>query len=237
MTSSFFSDDFLDKLPDDQHVALMAICQEYDKLDGDAKARPDRLDDYLIALAIFKSYANKREFPSEVVQPTDNPDATIKNIRTFFNRVQAQLTQLLNTVYLEQQMKKYTDRFGADSAYVFSDDDFQEIQNLINQIRDLITSSEVITVKHKRRLLERLERMQKELHKSTSDLDRFWGFIGEAGIALGKFGNDVKPLVDRIKDLANIVWKVVAIKELLLDRPSPISFPELPPKTDDTVAT
>jgi hypothetical protein len=29
-----------------------------------------------------------------------------------------------------------------------------------------------------------------------SNLDRLWGLIGEAGVALGKFGKDAKPLVD-----------------------------------------
>lgn len=112
------------------------------------------------------------------------------------------------------------------SAYVFSDDDFSTIQKLINEMRDIITSSDIITANHKRRLLERLERMQRELHKTTSDLDRFWGFIGEAGIAIGKFGNDIKPLVDRIHELAKIVWKTITLKETLLNNHMPISLPE-----------
>jgi hypothetical protein len=81
--------------------------------------------------------------------------------------------------------------------------------------------------------------MQRELHKTTSDLDRFWGFIGEAGIAIGKFGNDIKPLVDRINELAKIVWKTIALKETLLNNHMPISLPESDSMIDnkDTITT
>jgi hypothetical protein len=58
--------------------------------------------------------------------------------------------------------EKYSNRFSQDAVYRFSDDDFNRIQVLINELRDLINNSQVITAKHKQRLLERLERMQRE---------------------------------------------------------------------------
>ena len=42
----------------------------------------------------------------------------------------------------------------------------------------------------------RLERLQSELHKTVPDIDRIWGMFEEAGVMLGKFGKDAKPLVD-----------------------------------------
>jgi len=54
-----------------------------------------------------------------------------------------------------------------------------------------------------------------ELHKRVSNLDRFWGFVGDAGVVLGKFGNDVKPIVDRIREMLGIVWRTQAKSEEL----------------------
>jgi hypothetical protein len=48
-----------------------------------------------------------------------------------------------------------------------------------------------------------------------SDLDRFWGLIGDAGVVLGKLGNDAKPFVDRIKEIADIVWNTQSRAEEL----------------------
>ena len=53
------------------------------------------------------------------------------------------------------------------------------------------------------------------MHKKVSDLDRFWGLIGDAGVVLGKLGNDAKPIVDRIKEVAEIVWQTQSRAEEL----------------------
>lgn len=71
----------------------------------------------------------------------------------------------------------------------------------------MINNAKGLEDDHKRRLLKRLEKLQSELHKRISDLDRFWGLIGDAGVMLRKLGNDAKPIVDRITELANIIWR------------------------------
>ncbi len=48
--------------------------------------------------------------------------------------------------------------------------------------------------------------MQSELHKKISDVDRYWGLVAEAGVVLGKLSKDSKPIVARIKELAEIIW-------------------------------
>jgi hypothetical protein len=90
-------------------------------------------------------------------------------------------------------------------------------------LRVNISESPDIEEKHKQRLLQRLEKLQAELHKKMSDLDRFWGLVGEAGIVLGKFGKDAKPLVDRIREITDIVWRTQSrAEELPSDTQSPL---------------
>lgn len=88
-------------------------------------------------------------------------------------------------------------------------------RNLLSELRQLITDSDKFDENHRERLLNKLEKLQSELHKRTSNLDKLWGLIGEAGIVLGKFGEDAKPLADRIRKIAEITWRTQARAEEL----------------------
>src|SRR5438045_5881321 len=95
-------------------------------------------------------------------------------------------------------------------VYEFSETDVQEIQGHINDLRNLFSSSEELTEEHRKRLLRRLEQLQAELNKTMSDLDRFWGLVGDAGVAIRKFGEDSKNaalIVAAIYKLTMLIWK------------------------------
>lgn len=127
-------------------------------------------------------------------------------------------------------MKNYFKKaLGNTFFYEFSQGDLENVQSLINEIRGLIANAAAIEEEHRQRLLSRLENLQTELHKKMSDLDKFWGLIGDAGVILYKLGNDAKPIVDRIKELTNIVWHTQARKEEL---PSGSNFPLIEKQTD-----
>lgn len=113
-------------------------------------------------------------------------------------------------------------------VYEFSQGDLERIQMLVNQLREQISTTEHFEKEHQQRLLKRLERLQAEMHKKVSDLDRFWGLIGDAGVVLGKLGDDAKPIVDRIREIADIVWQTQSRAEEL---PSGTKLPQLESKT------
>ena len=125
----------------------------------------------------------------------------------------------LKTQNIKETFVRHQDRvkavMGAKLVYEFSQGDLDRIQVLINEIRDLVAASHALAQEHRERLLRRLERMQSELHKRTSDLDKFYGLVGEAGVVLGKLGKDAKPIVDRIREVAQIVWGTQARAEEL----------------------
>src|SRR5690606_24617188 len=102
---------------------------------------------------------------------------------------------------------RYKTALKANFAYEFSQGDLERVQVLVNELREKISRATELDVEHRQRLLARLEKLQTELHKRVSDLDRFWGMIGDAGVVLGKLGNDAKPIVDRIREIADIVWR------------------------------
>jgi hypothetical protein len=101
---------------------------------------------------------------------------------------------------------KVLEYIGLPDFYEFLESDFKRLQELITELRALTTDSGELDESHRRRLLKRIEKVQMELNKKMSSLDVFWGMFGEAGVILGKFGQDVKPLVGRMGEVLRIVY-------------------------------
>jgi hypothetical protein len=131
---------------------------------------------------------------------------------------------------INKKLSHYKTVLNNGFSYEFSDGDIKIIQTCINELRDLINSSQEIDDNHKQRLLSRLEKLQSELHKKMSDLDRFFGIIADAGVLAEKFGNNAKPIVDRMREIAEIAWRSKARAEEL---PSASEFPQLMSKSGD----
>ena len=218
MKTAFFPPRTLSNLPADNLEALAVLGVEFEKFDGHARQMPEHHDDYVEALSILRAFAMSRDakvepFPEIGSQRKQN----VANILGFFNQlrdtVRAELTSRHSREYFESKTEEYVALFSRVSVYEFSEADFKRVQSLVNELRDLIRSSTLITEEHKRRLLRKLEAMHSELHRKTSDIDRFWGFIGEAGIAMRKFGEDLQPISQRVLELGGIVISVVFAKE------------------------
>ena len=134
----------------------------------------------------------------EVIQPLINDEVGSNKKNQFLSAI--------------ENKKKILDK---GFFYEFTDGDLKRIQQIINELRDQIVESDLFEEDHRRRLLRRLEALQSEIHKKMSDVDRIWGLVGDAGIAIGKFGKDSKPFVDRILELSQIAWKTQARAEEL----------------------
>jgi len=152
------------------------------------------------------------------------------NISKYLNVIEEKCIAEASLLHLNSYRSRFKASLGSSFCYEFSQGDIERIQNLINEIRDQITATTKFEENHKQRLLKRLERLQAEVHKKVSDLDRFWGLIGDAGVVFGKFGNDAKPIVDRIREIAEIVWRTQARSEEL---PSGTTLPMLENKKHD----
>src|SRR5215831_7278672 len=189
MKTAFFPPRTLAQLPADNLEALAVLSVEFEKFDGHARQMPEHHDDYVEALSILKGFAMVRDAKLELF-PELGPQRhqNISNIQSYFTKLRTAVRE-------------------------FSETDFKRVMDLTNELRDLIRTSTLISEEHKRRLLRRLEAMRGEFHRKTNDIDRFWGFIGEAGIAMRKFGQDLAPITERVLELGGIVVSVIFAKE------------------------
>jgi hypothetical protein len=220
MRDGFFNARFLESLPADNLEAVDDLCDEFDRmLEASHPADSDFCKDIVETYAILTAFLKVRNIEFGKLPPPVGLDnkADIQTVRNIFKAIRENTNRALNRRdtqgFLKAKTEEYETLFQNVPSYEFSDQDFARIQVLMNEMRVLIRDSALITDDHKSRLLRRLEAMQTELHKKTHDIDRFWGFIGEAGITIRKFGEDAKPLADRVQELGRIVIAVIMAKE------------------------
>ena len=218
MKTAFFPAKMLGSLPADNLEALAALCTEFDRFDGHARQMPEHHDDYVEALSILKAFATAREakmaaFPEVGPQRRQNIDAVLSYFGQLRERVRSELTGRHSRGYFETKTEEYLALFVKAQIYEFPEPEYRRVQDLINELRELLRATSLITEEHQRRLLRRLEAMHAELHRKTNDIERFWGFLGEAAIVMRKFGEDLQPVSERVRELGGIVLRVIFDKE------------------------
>ncbi|MFY2027257.1 hypothetical protein HZS47_22900 [Achromobacter xylosoxidans] len=131
----------------------------------------------------------------------------------FFQEVfQACSAKAAKNKYMEQKTQ-YQALLNVGFVYEFTQGDLDQVQRLIGELRKQITESKLFEDDHRRRLLLKLEKLQTEIHKKMSTLDKFWSILGDAGVVVGKFGEDAKPMFDRMNEILKIVWRTQARAE------------------------
>lgn len=192
------------------------LANEYTRFRGQTGNDGAFDQDYLEVYAIIQAFIEAHGF--QFLLPPATPPSVNRNeiqniLQSQKGAAEVRIYKRESTFHFEHKAEEYRAMFSKVPVYEFSDADFNRIQELINQLRDLIQKAVLIPQQHKNRLLKRLEAMQKELHKRTSDIDRFWGFIAEAGIVARKFGEDLQPINERVGELGRIVIAVIMSQE------------------------
>lgn len=211
-----FDEQYLAGLSEDPKLAMHSICRKY--LAAATNKGPS-FDMSLEIYALIETLSSANEMDIQIPPLPVGQKDQIDTIKKFAGETYASLMQYVQSDKEQRQLENLRKEFSIHITkaftYEFSEGDLNRIQELLNELRKLVAESKLFEAKHQRRLLNRLERLQQELHKKQSDLDHFWGLVGDAGVAIGKFGKDAKPFVDRIKEITNIVWRTQSRAEEL----------------------
>lgn len=223
-----FSEEFLEELrtdPIEGTVRLIGIARERfvkNKQEWNDVEYQDLLEAYALIIEIIDSGILGIDRPDFEISGNKAEDCKV--INQYLGALEQYCVSESSKLKVQSLRSHFKTALGSGFSYEFSQGDLDRVQVLINQIRDLIAQTNGLEKDHQRRLLTRLEKLQTELHKKVSDLDRFWGLIGDAGVVLGKLGQDAKPIVDRVKEVAEIVWQTQSRAEEL---PSGTQIPML----------
>ena len=224
-----FDDEFIGALRDDPVRGTIALCDrtisqlDFRNTDGWTDA------DFSILIESYSLLVEVIEadlLPIKLQYPAiDNGGAEdCPKLYKYLTEIRQLCTSEETKLRVASLRNRFRASLGTGFTYEFSQGDLEKVQGLVNQLREMIAATTSLEREHQQRLLRRLEKLQAEMHKRMSDLDRFWGLIGDAGVVLGKMGTDAKPIVDRIREIADIVWQTQSRAEEL---PSGTKLPQL----------
>ena len=230
-----FNESFLDGISDRPVDSILEICRiaRANLSDSTGDWLDEDYDVLVEAFALLRSMEEGGMFNSPTYPPNiiGEPSKDCTAIYTYLSELEANFKAESLKLKFEFLKSKFKSSLTAGFCYEFSQGDLDRVQTLINELREAINGSDQFEGDHRRRLLARLEKLQAELHKKMSNLDMLYGLVGDAGVVIGKFGHDVKPIVDRLREIVEIVWRTQARAEEL---PSDAPFPGLEDKLDHT---
>ena len=202
----YFSDAITENLPEDPREAIVSVCSKVlAQFDDYADNSRDQYNCALQGYAIIESLLDALDITDRRLKISgDHGD--LNNITQFVFSLKEEMQSDINREIFDQYRSTYDMKFGTVFHYEFSAGDLDKIQGLPNELRDLISESQELEEDHRHRLLKRLEKLQSELHKKVSDLDRFWGFFIDASIVVGLMGENAKPMVEVIQKIVKIIW-------------------------------
>lgn len=216
MDTLMFTEEYLDSLPAEPLLALEQVVDFtidfWNNLHGGKEHHEYSF--FLEALAICNALIQNTDIKIEKEPVLEvSTSVAVENIYSHINHIKSSVAKDISSLKSARFKAKYDAKFGNVFAYEFTDGDIDRIQTLISELRASISKSEEFGNDHKLRLLAKLEKLQSELHKKMGNIDVFWGLMGEAGVACGKFGIDAKPLVDRFKEIMQIGYRAQARAE------------------------
>jgi hypothetical protein len=206
-----FDKNFIEGLPEIPGLAGKKICDSLMVVIVEALNSEDEQEAYEIILrgmGLLSAFADS--FGMEIHFPLLGPSRreNLSKIKDFLLETRAIFDQTFMTTSSKEFKRLIDNKFPGEFRFKFTDGDLNRIQTLINELRQIISTTEGLTEDHKSRLLDRLEKLQSELHKSISDLDKFWGLLIDASITFKKVGENAKPIIDRVREIIDIVWRV-----------------------------
>ncbi|WP_457266243.1 hypothetical protein [Pseudomonas sp. P5_C3] len=214
--------EILDQVRDDPLAGTIAACEFIEASFNPKSAwEPDDEEPLFEIYSLISTLKEAKRIEFLAAEPDINSafPQSCAQLSRFMGEVKTQLESTLRNLTNKRKVDQFKKHFSLTIndafGYEFTDGDLKRIQHLLNELREMVSANTELDADHKQRLLKRLEEMQKEMHKKLSDLGRFYAFVGEAGVMLGKLGKDAKPFVDRMRELAGIAWNAQARAEEL----------------------
>lgn len=201
-----FDDDFFNKLPDDPIVAAHKISNTFCTFDRGIpdKDKQEFLEHYLTAMGAFQAFADAYALNFDFPQLTGDRGQNTREIRNFFYTLRDALDAEVAKLTVEQARSKFSNRFARVSYFEIPDENLKKLQLLFNSIRYEVERSQNLSEDVRWRLLKKLEATELKTQKKMTDLDRLWGFMGEARVLLSGTGEDTRIILDRINEIARI---------------------------------
>ena len=174
-----------------------------------------------------------REAISAVIERIDfhSERANIETALEYVDRLIGYLSQLTSRTIDDQVEGSAKDSNEIAPTFALRPEDKARVLHLSAEMRRIILASQSFDESQKRRLLNRINAIEKQVHQPRGLFDVFLGGLNDFGEAAGRFGTDAKPLFDRMTEMTGIVRRQTETYDQL---PSPDEVKKLPKPNKDT---
>jgi hypothetical protein len=205
---------------------LISLCARFQQKES---GLPDAgkvasFEEYADAHGLLRSFSAPLKISLEAL-PSSGPQQVVGHVRTAFGKARSQAEDLLAKEREKAAAEKYAAYVPQNVSYVFEQSAIHEIRGFINNIRNVVTTTDEIPDAQRKRLLKKLQSLEDAVEPRMSDLDLFWGLLPDV-VMLKAFSSEKaeKALAFTIKLLA-VVWAVqVVTHQLPAGVPFPIPF-------------
>lgn len=170
------------KVKDNNYIShILKICDIFKNWSGTMITGAQKQDNYQLYLEAYAAFEAKLlaigvEFEAAKFIEENfkhNIGVIIDFVTQIENNYKTEQRKLYTSEIISTSRNKFQQDLDIGFYYKFSDGDLKRIQELINELRDEISSNKIFKDDHKERLLMKLDGLQKELHKNVSSLDKF----------------------------------------------------------------
>jgi hypothetical protein len=222
-------------LPKDPLKAAISLCEFIREDWRERNSKKTWREDMVETFALLSIWLEKFDLPILMPLPelpNNYQVVALERIHKWAEAFQEHLENTTRHSYLEKAVQSYKLHLGVGFSYQLTEGDRTRIQELITKLRQQIASSQVLGEDHKRRLLMRLEKLQRELHKRMSDYDRVYGLAIDGIILVQKFGDAVKPITELLREITKLFW-ISQTRAEELPGDSPLPLPPAPKQPGD----
>ncbi len=231
--------EFINSLPSNPLLGENKIIEEFNRILAESQKQNNRekfYNDFLDFYSFYQVYSAKHSLNLRFPPLTNDKRINIGIILNFFEKRQKELEEELDEIIalknLEDRKSVFESMLKEDILYKLTNNELSEIYKIIDNVIDMVNENFTIRSNLKQRLINLLGILKRELKPEMPNFDRFWSLVGYTGILYGLYEQKTMRIIEKIKELLNIIWKVIAKAEGLPST-SPvltIIFKELTPK-------
>jgi len=219
---------FINRLPENIIFAEKVIIDTFNQTLDVYSMSEDKsgfYEDFIEIYSFYQVYAEKNNldvaFPKLGTNLQNNLELIISFFRNRSRIVLKKIEKFANEKIIEDKKSKFKSILYDDYIYVFEPEELKMLKFYATQLKQLISDNRYLKVSYQQRLGKRIDKIIKETNIEMNSFDNFWGFVGEAGIIIGKTNNHCNEIIEKIKEIVHLIWKVQARSEQLITETTP----------------
>ncbi len=202
----------ISKSNDSRENFLEDIKDLFDKSDSFHSAIPTsnehkHIEDYIRDYAMFSAIIDNIGLRFKLIDTTKNANDIIKNFVSRIRSLQLKARSIhLSNVYEETSSSFSKNDIVYNTLFEATEKDVSIIIENISNIRIVLLETHEIEEQHRLRLLNKLDSLQSEFHRSISRVDVFLAFILDLGDTIGGFGKKIEPAIESAERIKKLIY-------------------------------